>query len=101
MSVSERSRVWAWGYGMSWWMSQRQRGSQRRGELLTGPWVSLQDRVPLLISNQGWVVPGTGGEGALGLKCDPGTGNRGSPGLSSPVRERAVPRQPQAMVGDQ
>lgn len=69
--------------------------------LLTGPWVSLQDMVPLLISNQGWVVPGTAGEGALGLKCDPGTGNQGSPSLGSPVHERAVPRQHQVMVGDQ
>ena len=66
-------------------------GEPEKGELLTGPWVSLQDMVPLLISNQGWVVPGTAGEGALGLKYDPGTGNQGSPGLGSPVRERAVP----------
>lgn len=51
---------------------------------------------PLLISNQGRVVQGTGGGGALGLKCDPGTGNRGSPGLGSPVHERAVPAPPPA-----
>lgn len=46
---------------------------------------------PLLISNQGRVVQGTGGRGALGLKHDPGTGNRGSSSLGSPVHERAVP----------